>query len=94
MKPTANLAADSPGAEEFFFTDVGGTHWAISERDGSAVPGSRGSRYLVCMTDNAVRRIWDFPVEWRHLRRDDLQMLVDRPCCGMRSSRLPLTRAR
>jgi hypothetical protein len=47
------------------FEDDDGTHWRVTEHDGRAVPGSRGSRYLMFAGPEAIRRVWDFPPGWR-----------------------------
>ena len=76
-----NFWEAGPKSDRLYFTDVAGTRWTL-ERDGRAVPGSMGARCLVCMTDVAVRRLWEFPLDWRVLAQGDLQRLVDLPRGG------------
>jgi hypothetical protein len=46
---------------------VGGERWSVTERDCRGVPGARGVRCLIFMSDSAFRRIWSFPADWRTL---------------------------
>ena len=77
--------------EQLCFTDARGIHWSISERDATNVPGSMGARCLICMADAAVRRLWEYPRNWRQLAKDDLQRLVDRPRGGRTFNAPPVT---
>jgi len=64
--PAAGPAA---GAARSFA--VGGVAWTVTERDGAGVPGNadgaRGRRCLVFASPEAVRRVWDYPPDWRAL---------------------------
>jgi hypothetical protein len=50
-----------------YFVDADGTPWNITERDCRDLPGARGARCLVFMSDSVFRRVWDYPVAWRAL---------------------------
>jgi hypothetical protein len=52
--------------------------WSISERDAADVPGARGPRCLVFMSESTVRRIWTYPASWRRLSPDALLALSER----------------
>lgn len=75
--------------EQLSFTDHRGTLWSISERDATNVPGSKGARCLICMADAAVRRLWEYPRNWRQLAKADLELLVDRPRGGVAVGNAP-----
>ncbi|GJG85516.1 hypothetical protein tb265_06970 [Gemmatimonadetes bacterium T265] len=51
-----------------------GVTWTVTERDGAGVPGNadgvRGLRCLVFASPEAVRRVWDYPPDWRALPDD------------------------
>ena len=49
------------------FTDEDGLVWTVTERDAGGVPGSRGPRCLVFSSQEAVRRVWEYPIGWRDL---------------------------
>jgi hypothetical protein len=59
--------------------DDHGVAWEISERDASRVPGARGPRCLVFMSESAIRRVWAYPAGWRHLSTDALFALTEKP---------------
>ncbi|GJG85974.1 hypothetical protein tb265_11550 [Gemmatimonadetes bacterium T265] len=51
-----------------------GVTWTVTEQDGAGVPGNadgaRGPRCLVFASPEAVRRVWDYPPDWRALPDD------------------------
>lgn len=49
------------------FVDDAGVTWRVTEHDGRDVPGARGPRYLRFTSDYTVRRIWEYPADWRSL---------------------------
>jgi hypothetical protein len=49
------------------FTDADGESWRVTERDCRSVPGARGARCLVFMSDFVFRRVWKYPATWRTL---------------------------
>lgn len=57
------------------FIDAEGMRWQVTERDCRTVPGAPGPRCLVFMTDGVLRRVWDYPDEWRALSGDGLSAL-------------------
>jgi hypothetical protein len=63
---------DEPDAGPVSVYDDQGVRWVVSERDAASVPGARGPRCLVFMSDTAVRRVWTYPATWRHLTADAL----------------------
>ena len=57
------------------FYDAENVFWHVTERDSRLDPGARGDWCLVFSCDGAVRRIWDYPREWRDLAPDALLAL-------------------
>jgi hypothetical protein len=41
--------------------------WSVVEVDARAVPGAHGARCLVFTRENCIRRVWDYPADWRTL---------------------------
>jgi len=52
-----------------------GLYWTVSEVDGRDIPGARGPRCLVFQSENAIRRVWCCPSDWRTLGDADLAAL-------------------
>jgi len=50
-------------------------HWTVFEVDARMVPGSHGARCLIFMRQDCVRRVWDFPSQWRALDAASLEEL-------------------
>jgi hypothetical protein len=46
--------------------------WRVREVDGETVPAARGSRCLIFDSESAVRRVWDYPADWRDLPPGEL----------------------
>ena len=46
---------------------VDSERWTVGEHDCRNVPGARGARCLVFMSESVFRRVWDFPADWRTL---------------------------
>lgn len=44
-----------------------GVTWTARELEAEAVPGSRGARCLIFECEDAVRRLWVYPANWRQL---------------------------
>ena len=42
-------------------------HWSVVEVDAQAVPGAHGARCLVFTRRDCIRRVWDYPADWRQL---------------------------
>jgi hypothetical protein len=41
--------------------------WYVEEHDARGVPGNRGERCLLFASEGVVRRVWDYPADWRDL---------------------------
>ncbi len=52
--------------------------WRVREMNTGAVPGAHASRCLICESDDVVRRIWNYPNNWRSLTDADLIGLCER----------------
>jgi hypothetical protein len=46
--------------------------WRVREVDGHGVPAPRGARCLIFDSESAVRRVWDYPADWRDLPPSEL----------------------
>ena len=62
-----------PRAVEFI--DGHGVRWRVVERDARGDPGARGECCLIFSSDEAVRRIWEYPAAWRELSATALASL-------------------
>ena len=51
-----------------------GERMLVTECDARGVPGASAATCLICETDSAMRRIWNFPVDWHRL--EDAQVLA------------------
>jgi hypothetical protein len=70
MMMTKGLAEVRPDpAPVGFVQDVGDTclHWSVVEVDAGAVPGARRARCLLFTRAECIRRVWDYPADWRTL---------------------------
>ena len=71
----AEPAHESCGAfstDDVEFTDAANVFWRVSERNCSGEPGCRGERCLIFSSADTIRRVWQYPVEWRSLSADAL----------------------
>ncbi|AHG93348.1 hypothetical protein J421_5813 (plasmid) [Gemmatirosa kalamazoonensis] len=59
--------------------DAHGIAWRVVECDAALVPGSRGARCLIFLSEGLVRRAWNFPLHWRALAPVDLEALMAQP---------------
>jgi hypothetical protein len=41
--------------------------WSVVEVDAREVPGAHGARCLVFTRHDCIRRVWDYPADWRTL---------------------------
>jgi hypothetical protein len=41
--------------------------WTVTEVEAAGVPGSRGARCLLFTRLDCIRRIWNYPADWRRL---------------------------
>ena len=55
----------------------GDRHWTVREMDARGVPGARAARCLICESTEVIRRLWDFPHDWRQLEDGDLAALCE-----------------
>ena len=51
-----------------------GQRTLVSECEATGVPGAPGTSCLIWESDSAMRRIWNYPVDWH--RMDDAQVLA------------------
>lgn len=65
--------------EAVHFVGADGVAWRVVEIASRHVPGARGPRCLLFLSDGLARRVWDFPPGWRTLPRPALEALMDRP---------------
>ena len=49
------------------FRDDAQTRWRVSERDCRKDPGTHGEWCLLFTSDDAVRRVWEYPNDWHLL---------------------------
>jgi hypothetical protein len=56
----------------------GEREWRIREKNTGTVPGARAACCLICESDDVVRRIWNYPANWRELSDDELLRLCER----------------
>ncbi len=54
-----------------------GVEWQVHEVSAGHVPGSRRDRCLIFDSEGVVRRLWEYPDDWRDLSDEDLWHLVD-----------------
>ena len=64
----STLRAMTPVSVEFTqFVDDTYLDWSVVEVEASSVPGSRGAHCLVFSRRDCIRRVWDYPRDWRTL---------------------------
>ena len=49
------------------WADASAVAWTVMEVDSAGVPGARRSRCLVFARESCIRRVWDYPANWRTL---------------------------
>ena len=49
--------------------------WCVEEHDARAVPGNRGERCLLFASEGVVRRVWEYPADWREFLPDALSAM-------------------
>ena len=64
-----------PRAGSVDFVDDRNVLWRVTERDARYDPGSRGDWCLIFASENAIRRVWNYPPSWRSLSAVELEML-------------------
>lgn len=70
-----NESPTGPRDEAVTFTSPDGTWWRVHEAKGELVPGSRGVRCLCFDSAWVIRRVWNYPDDWRKLSDTDLEAL-------------------
>lgn len=65
--------ADGDGFVEF--VDPTYVQWRVSERDARRDPGARADVCLIFSCNGMVRRVWDYPADWRRLSAAELLAL-------------------
>jgi hypothetical protein len=55
----------------------GDRQWIVREVNARGVPGARRETCLICESAEVIRRIWDFPSDWRLVDEDALWKLCD-----------------
>jgi hypothetical protein len=66
---TPGLDRPEGEASIVFVEHVDGAYlrWTVVEVDARAVPGARGARCLLFTREGCIRRVWDYPADWRTL---------------------------
>jgi hypothetical protein len=49
------------------YVTADGEEWRVFEVDAADIPGARGAHCLVFTSAVAVRRVWNYPDDWRRL---------------------------
>ena len=57
------------------FVDERGVQWRVWERDARGDPGAPHDACLIFACMEAVRRVWDYPANWRTLSPAELARL-------------------
>ena len=61
--------------EPIGFVDQQRVLWCVVERDARRDPGARASRCLIFSCQESIRRVWNYPANWRELGDADLEAL-------------------
>jgi hypothetical protein len=72
------LGPEGGPIRERWYADGRGTVWAVSEQPCAGVPGARRDRCLVFASEHAVRRVYDYPDDWRPLPTAALVAISER----------------
>jgi hypothetical protein len=66
--PNALQTADGDRFVDFVdFVDSSYVQWRVSERNARRDPGAKGDLCLIFACPGMVRRVWDYPANWRTL---------------------------
>ena len=57
------------------FVDPSFVQWRVSERDARRDPGAKADICLIFACAGMVRRVWDYPSDWRKLSAAELILL-------------------
>lgn len=66
------------GPDAVTFEGLNGVIWHVVECASAGVPGARGPCCLIFFSEGTVRRIWEYPEEWRSLELFELESLMAR----------------
>ena len=55
------------------FSDAAGRPWTVHEVRAESALWARGPRCLVFASEAAIRRVWDYPEDWRRLSDAELE---------------------
>ena len=55
----------------------GDRHWTLREMDARSVPGARAATCLICESTEVIRRLWNYPDDWRELGDLELATLCE-----------------
>jgi hypothetical protein len=64
------VRTDFAGLVEYL--DAALVRWRVTEHDARGEPGARGDWCLVFSCEDAVRRVWGYPPDWRDLSAEGL----------------------
>ena len=63
-------------ADAVHFVDGDGLAWRVVECATAHVPGARGPRCLLFLSEGIARRVWAYPATWRALAPDALETMM------------------
>jgi hypothetical protein len=72
------VGADGSAFRRRTVADGRGTVWTVSEQACAGVPGARRDRCLVFASEHALRRVYDYPDDWRPLPTAALVAISER----------------
>ena len=75
MSAVRSTPLDSRPVTFYRMIDGSWQQWSVVEIDGAVVPGSHGARCLIFARPDCVRRVWDYPSDWRALDDEALLQL-------------------
>jgi len=71
-----SVRARSALSREFVrFVDTAGVRWEVWERDARGDTGAHQSSCLIFLSNDVIRRVWEYPPGWRELGTDALVAL-------------------
>jgi hypothetical protein len=73
--PTQSVSFESHAPERLL--QRGSRQWIVREVNALGVPGARRDTCLLCESAEVIRRIWDFPSNWRSVDDEALWKLCD-----------------
>lgn len=76
VEPTSDRKPEPAAVKFAQLLDGEWLHWSVVEVDARAVPGARGARCLIFTRHDCIRRVWDYPADWRTLDETGLAALT------------------